>query len=201
MRREGATSHSDAVDIWKRCRAAAEAWAEQQGVELGDVRVCNTAHYDSDIDDNPDVISTWVDWSEVGVLWTVDVGHATDDEWMWSARWEHWRAWFASMRMAAFARGFEQPTTQVFEFFEPRGGYVTGPSQDSDSVPVLFRDADARIVSALQDPNWGGEAVVDGDLHAVRIPINVDEPVKARTLADTFADPNLAGEAWADDES
>ena len=139
----------------------------------------------------------------VGVAWTVDVGHATDDEWVWSARWEHWRAWFESMRLAAFARGFEQPTTQVVEFFEPRGGYVTGRSQDSDSVPVLFRDADARIVSALQDPNWGGEAVVVGAGQAVRIPINVDEPVKARTLADTFADPNLAFKShvdWTEDE-
>lgn len=111
----------------------------------------------------------------VGVSWTVDVGHARDDEWVWSARWEHWRAWFASMRMAAAARSnVRYPSDQVF----------------------LFTDVSPRVVSALQDPNWGGEAVVDGDRHSVVIPLNTDEPVKPRTLAD----PNLAGAAWADDE-
>lgn len=149
VRREGATPFDEARALIEHCQASAEVWAEQQGVELTDVRGFNQAHYDHT--SNPSLIESWCDWSEVGVQWTVDVGRATNDEWTWSARWEHWRAWFESMRLAAQAR--------------------SGIALKSASSEVMFRDVSPRLLSAFTDPDWGADVdvVVNGDDQVVAV--------------------------------
>lgn len=169
-----AVTYYDAQPVIEQCRAAAEAWAEQQGLELTNLRGYNHTSYRDreDVNAAGAVCCTTpvLDYTEVGVQWTIDVGHSRDDVWTWSSRWAHWRVWFESMRLAAQARG--------------------GVLRAGSTTEVLFRDVNPDMMAALQDPDW--DTVIDGDNHVVAVhPREDDDPFVLPFFPDDG--PGLAG--------
>lgn len=88
-----------------------------------------------------------------GVTWIVDVGHGTTDihpasdpvpdgidasmDWVWSARWTHWSAWFMSMLAKQRAHRPEAtPYTDTFE--RPDGGQLGEAWTVEPNIPRGF---------------------------------------------------------------
>lgn len=94
-------------------REQADAWLASQGLEADVVAVDRWRFWDETKTNAAGEACVVISYQvrEVGVEWSVDVGHATSDaqgttwdeiatrqHWTWSHRWERWADWFARMR-------------------------------------------------------------------------------------------------------